>query len=144
MLLLDSQENYKAAVSSSFQSSASTFSNHTHKSKHNSSFLKSNLSGFYQEFQSNHNRTKQTAKLLFNFFFFDLPSSILGFATRLIEHIGAFLHESSFNLNILVVLISLLTLILAAIALSWRIFSSHISKFNFQEFHSRKGIVFLS
>ena len=145
MLLLDSQENYKAAVSSSFQSSSANgkslpinrSSDHFNLSI---SFLNTTAT-LYQDFEFNANRTHQIVKNLFNYLVFDLTTSLLRHSLIIIEQTGEFVDDCSFNLKLFFLLVVILGFILVCIGVSWRVFSHHISDFDFQNFYNRKGTI---
>jgi hypothetical protein len=144
LLLLDSQENYKAAIYHSFNSSSSSSSlTHTNST---SETIGNNKTFFNQNFDFNHNRTKQTIKFLFQFLVYDLPTSLAQRAYDFVEEASVYIDEAathssssnSFTLKLFVALVFLLGFILFGVAVSWRFFSRYIESFDFQEFHNRK------
>ena len=131
MLLLDSQENYKAAVYHSFNSTNVRSINNNNNNSNNRHTL-------LHEFELNSNRTKQTAKALFQYLVNDLPRYLVqqtfDIAIEASESVS-----SSFNLKLFVTLVLLLGFILIGIAVAWRLFACYIENFNFQEFQNRKS-----
>jgi len=149
LLLLDSQENYKAAIYHSFNSSSASSSSLTHTNS-TSETISNNKTFFSQDFDFNHNRTKQTIKFLFQFLVYDLPTSLAQRAYDFVEEASVYIDEAathssssySFTLKLFVALVFLLGFILFGVAVSWRFFSRYIESFDFQEFHNRKLKVF--
>jgi hypothetical protein len=149
LLLLDSQENYKAAIYHSFNSSSSSSSSSsslTHTNSTSETIGNNNRTFFNQNFDFNHNRTKQTIKFLFQFLVYDLPTSLAQRAYDFVEEASVYIDEAathssssySFTLKLFVALVFLLGVILFGVAVSWRFFSRYIESFDFQEFHNRK------
>jgi hypothetical protein len=144
MFLLDSQDNYKAAVSSTFQSSANHYTNQTLPNKKynisSASTLIRNTNSYltHQDSFFNNNRTRLQAKLLLNYLLVDLPLTLVEEAFNFAELSVNFVDECSFNLKLCLLLIVILGFILVSTALSWKLLSKHILNFDFKEFYNRK------